>query len=122
MRTIFDTGAGFSVLNSARRAELGLQAENTYSQEVSDPTGARIVMEVFWHSRFGVKDISLGECEFFAIDLAAVEMGLGTQVDFVLGVNTMLRSGCVWVVDSNTGSIWLANTGVEVTNAHESAG
>ncbi|MDQ7030712.1 MAG: retropepsin-like aspartic protease [Ardenticatenia bacterium] len=121
VRAIFDLGAGFSVLNSARRDELGLELEFVYSEEVTDPSGAEAVIEVWRYPRFGVKDILLGGCELLAIDLTAVEEKLGTQVDFILGVNAMLRWGRVWVIDSHSSSIWLANAGVEVADSHRSA-
>lgn len=121
LRVAFDLGAGFSVLNSVRREELELELGFVYSEEVNDPSGAKATVHMWRHSQFGVKSFLLGECEFFAIDLTAVEAGLGTRVDFVLGVNTMLRSGCVWVIDSSSSSIWLANAGVEAADSHHDA-
>lgn len=112
--SLFDLGAGFSVLNAARREELGLPFDFVYSEQVSDPTGTEATIDLWQYPQFGVRDVALGECEFLAIDLTAVEARLGARIDFVLGVNTLLRSARVWVIDSSSGSIWLANTGVEV--------
>ncbi len=117
VRAIFDLGAGFSVLNSARLDEFGPELEFVYSEEVTDPSGAVAIIEVWRHPRLGVQDVLLGECEFLTIDLTAVEEKLGTRVDLVFGVNTMLRSGRVWVIDSHSSNIWLADAGVEVVDS-----
>lgn len=114
LRTIFDLGAGFSVLNAARYGELGLEFDFVYSEEVNDPSGTEATVDVWRHPQLGVSQMLLGECEFFVIDLTAAEQKLGTRIDFILGVNTMLRSARVWVLDSSSSSIWLADAGTVV--------
>jgi hypothetical protein len=121
LQVIFDLGAGFSVLNSVRREELGLELGFAYFEEVNDPSGAKATVPVWRHSRLGVEGFLLGECEFLAMDLTAVEAGLGRRIDSILGVNAMLRSGCVWVIDPSSSCMWLTDTGIDVADSQQGA-
>ena len=114
LHAMFDTGAGFSTLNAVRLKHLGVAVRHAYSLEAKDSTGASEVVEVFGGPQLALNGLSLGEVEFLAIDLRAVEELLGTRVDFVLGVNTMLTSARVWVVDAREKCIRLATHGVDV--------
>lgn len=91
LRTIFDTGAGYSVINKARQEELAPQARHAYNlDEVGDVTGAKQTISVWEGASLEVGSVSLGVCAFLAMDLSALETKMQTQVDFILGINALV--------------------------------
>jgi len=118
LHTIFDTGAGYSVINSARRETLAPQARHAYDlNDVGDAHGARQIIRVWESSPLEVGGFSLGSCAFLEMDLSALEVRLQTQVDFILGVNTLLTSNLVLVVDAPNRAFGIAPHGTSVTKA-----
>ena len=115
LRAAFDTGAAYSVFNSAHLDEIGMEPEEVYSLEVNDPTGATSWLPVYRAGETSVSGIPLGPCEFLTVDLSPVEQGLDARVDFVFGANAMLTSGLVWVIDREHSCLRLAERGVDVT-------
>lgn len=95
--TLFDTGAGWSVLNSRLLGNLEQSLKREKRVEATDPTGGRAKIPVFSHSDFRIGGASLGKTKFLAIDLTDVEKGLNSKVDFVLGLGSML--GRTWTID-----------------------
>jgi predicted aspartyl protease len=116
LRTIFDTGAGYSVINKARQEELAPSSQYAYSlNEVGDVTGARETISVWESPLLEVGGIELGACTFLAMDLGALEAKMQTQVDFILGINTLLASNLVLVVDAPKQKLCIAPHGTVVT-------
>ena len=116
LHTIFDTGAGYSVINEARQAESAPHARHVYNlHEVGDVNGVAQTISVWESGPFGVGGISLGTCTFLAMDLSALETKLQTQIDFILGINTLLTSNLVLVVDAPTRRFCIAPHGTLVT-------
>ena len=100
--TIFDTGAGYSVLN-ARRTDL--QGGEVLSFEVFDATGASRWLKLYRGPSLSLGGHDLGPPEYAVIDLQDQEALLGSPIDFILGVNTMLRAGGIWELDTKTGQL-----------------
>lgn len=97
LRAMFDTGAGYSVLHArwldTLRGELIEQAP----EEATDPAGGRAIVPVYRHASLAINGIPLGGGRFLVVDLEPVEKLLGTELDFVLGFDTMV--GHNWLVD-----------------------
>ncbi len=102
VHTIFDTGAGYSALN-ARRTDL--QGSEVLSFEVFDATGASRWLKLYRGPSLSLGGHDLGPPEYTMIDLLDQEALLGSPIDFILGVNTMLRAGGIWEFDTKTGQI-----------------
>lgn len=115
VHTVFDLGAGFSVLNAARQGDLAPDASYAYEQEVGEPGGLTRPIGVWQSSSLSFSGLNLGICEFLAIDLSTVEEKIGTPVDFIFGVNTMLTSGRVWLLNPLENHIGVVPHGVSVT-------
>jgi predicted aspartyl protease len=98
--TLFDTGAGFSVLNSERFDELGPHLKREEPVETTDPTGGKTKIPVFRHDNFHIGGVAFGSVRFLVIDLASIEKGLHGKVDFILGLDTML--GHTWTIHLST--------------------
>lgn len=88
--TLFDTGAGFSVLNADRFDELAPCLKREEPVETTDPTGGKSKIPVFRHDGFQIGGVPFGTVRFLVIDLASVEKVLHGKVDFILGLDTML--------------------------------
>ena len=102
VHTIFDTGAGYSVLN-ARRTDL--QGSEILSFEVFDATGASRWLKLYRGPSLSLDGHNLGSPEYAVINLQDQEALLGSPIDFILGVNTMLRAGGIWELDTKTGQL-----------------
>lgn len=114
--TIFDTGAGYSVINKARRVESVPNARHAYNlNEVGDVNGVEQTISVWESGPLEVGNFSLGNCAFLEMDLSALEAKLETQVDFILGINTLLTSSLVLVVDVPAQRFCIAPHGTSVT-------
>lgn len=118
LRTIFDTGAGYSVINRARQETLAPRARRAYDlNEVGDANNTRQTVSVWESGPLEVGSFLLGNCAFLEMDLSALEMKLQTQVDFILGVNTLLTASLVCVVDAPNREFGIAPHGTQVTKA-----
>ncbi len=118
LHTIFDTGAGYSVINKARQAESAPHAWHAYDlHEVGDVNGVAQTINVWESGPFEAGSISLGTCTFLAMDLSVLETKLQTQVDFILGINTLLTANAVLVVDAPTQRFCIAPHGTSVTQS-----
>lgn len=118
LHTIFDTGAGYSVINSARRETLAPRARHTYDlNDVGDANQARQTVGVWESGPLEVGGFSLGRCAFLEMDLSALETRLQTQIDFILGVNTLLTANLVFVMDAPNRHLGIAPYGTRVTKA-----
>lgn len=116
--TIFDTGAGYSVINSARRKTLAPRAHHAYDlNDVGDANQARQTVSVWESGPLEVGGFSLGHCAFLEMDLSVLETKLQTQVDFILGVNTLLTANLVFVMDAPNRQLGVAPQGTRVTKA-----
>lgn len=102
VHTVFDTGAGYSVLN-ARRTDL--QGSEVLSFEVFDATGASRWLKLYRGPSLSLRGHDLGPPEYTVIDLQDQEALLGSPIDFILGVNTLLRTGGIWELDTKTGQL-----------------
>ena len=102
VRTLFDTGAGASCLN-ARITDL--QGIEILSHKVFDPTGASMKLKLFRGPSLSLGGKELGPTEYMMLDLSRQEELLGSPIDFIFGVNTMLRLGGVWELDVKAGQL-----------------
>lgn len=102
--TLFDTGAGFSVLNSDRFDELAPHLKKEESIETTDPTGGKAKIPVFRHDGFQIGGVQFGTVRFLVIDLASVEKVLHGKVDFILGLDTMLDH--TWTINLSLQKLW----------------
>ena len=118
LHTIFDTGAGYSVVNKARQAESAPHARHAYDlHEVGDVNSVEQTISVWESGPLEVGSVSLGTCTFLAMDLSALEAKLQTQVDFILGINTLLTANLVLVVDAPARRFCIAPHGTSVTQS-----
>lgn len=97
LSALFDTGAGYSVLNVRCFDRLRAELIELQPEETSDPTGAKTVIPVYKHSYLAINDYPIGEGQFLVIDLTEVENAIGVEVDFIFGFNTMRNYN--WIVD-----------------------
>ncbi len=111
LRGIIDTGSGYSVINAARAPQLLGRSELSFELEVA---GADEKMKVYRSPDLVAGDVSLGDCEYLLMDLSDAERGLGTQIDFILGVNTLITSGRVWVLNFAGRNVRIVRNGIEV--------
>lgn len=118
LHTIFDTGAGYSVINSSRRQTLAPRARLAHTlNDVGDANQTRQTLSVWESGPLEVGSFSLGNCAFLEMDLSALETKLQTRVDFILGVNTLLTSNPVLVLDAPNREFGIAPYGTRVTKA-----
>lgn len=97
LSAIFDTGAGYSVLNARCFDRLRAELIELRPEETSDPTGATTVIPVYKHSYLAINDYPIGETQFLVIDLTEVENAIGVEMDFIFGFDTMRNYN--WIVD-----------------------
>ncbi len=106
--TLFDTGAGLSVINSAHVAELHLNLQPAFDLEISDAVGAKTMQTVSLCSGLHIGNVVLPSFDCFSVDLQTIETALGNRIDLVLGANAMLRSGFRWCFDKLAGQVFVA--------------
>lgn len=114
LRGLIDTGSGYSVINEARVADLRIRADLGYEIDVDGPEGEKGTMRVYRAPDLSVNDIPLGDCEHLLMDLTQVEQSLDTRIDFIFGVNSMITSARVWVLNFAGGNVRLVRNGVDV--------
>jgi hypothetical protein len=102
VHAILDTGAGYSVLN-ARQTDL--KGSEVLSFEAFDATGASRWLKLYRGPSLSLGRHDLGPPEYAMISLQDQEALLGSPIDFILGVNTMLRTGGIWELDTQTGQL-----------------
>lgn len=112
--TIFDTGAGYSILNANHVEELGVQMEQVYALEVLDPAGGKGEIPIYRVEGLHMGDLELGLCEAFVVSLEPIEERLDKRIDFVLGANTMLGSGWVWVLDKAQNAVLISERSIDM--------
>jgi len=96
---LFDTGAGLSVLNSARIERGAFEFTPAFELEIGDATGAKATQRVARCSGLRVESIVVPDFHCFLTDLRAIEKALGCDIHMVFGANAMLRSGLSWLID-----------------------
>ncbi len=94
---LFDTGAGFSVVNGNHLGDYAYEITPLYSIEVKDPMGGVDIVDVF-SGDLHIGELELKDEEFLMMDLSGIEDALQTRIDFILGASTLLRSNAIWVV------------------------
>jgi predicted aspartyl protease len=114
VNTIFDTGAGYSILNANHAEELGAHMEQVYALEVLDPAGGKGEIPIYRVEDLRMGDLELGFCEAFVVSLEPIEERLGKRIDFVLGANTMLASVWVWVLDKSQNAVLISERSIDV--------
>jgi len=105
---LFDTGAGLSVLNSARIEKDALDLQPSFALEVSDATGARATQRVALCSGLRVGNTLVPDFHCLSIDLQVIEKALGCDIHMVFGANAMLRSGFSWLIDKPAKEVFFA--------------
>jgi len=96
LNALFDTGAGFSVLNAKCLDMLRADLIEQEPEETLDPTGAKALIPVYKYPSLEINGRSIGEIRFLVMDLADVEKAIGMEVDIVFGFDTMASYN--WVV------------------------
>ncbi len=104
---LFDTGAGFTVINAAHVAETGLALHPSYRIEVADVTGAKVDQEVVSCAGLAVPGRVFPPFDAFVADMTHIEEALNHRIDLVLGATTMLKSGLRWRFDQEVGQVWV---------------
>jgi len=94
---LFDTGAGYSVLNKKYAEKFVM--ERGRDVEVTDPAGGKRMVSTFIHRGLMVANVELNSNEFLILDLSDIEMILGFDLTFVFGVNMMLERK--WILKPN---------------------
>ena len=97
LRALFDTGAGYSVLNARHLEGLLGELREAAAENVTDPAGGDAVVPVYAHDSLSISGHSLGPGRFLVMDLTSVEQAMSATVDFVFGFDTMVNHA--WVVD-----------------------
>jgi len=101
---LFDTGAGFSVINGNHLEDFAYDITPVYSIEVKDPMGGLGVVDVFTGD-LQIGDLYLNDEEFLLMDLSGIEEALNARIDFILGASTMLRSNAIWRIGEEKVSV-----------------
>lgn|GEM_PF-4070365 len=112
LRAAFDIGAGITTVNAAHAGEWLAQAEIAYDTPATDPTGQTRMVPVGVLRSLRVGEVSLGDTEYLTWDLSPIEEKLGTRLDIVLGLNTMLSSSTVWALDTEAGRLEVTRRGL----------
>jgi Retroviral aspartyl protease. len=94
---LFDTGAGYSVLNKKYAKEFVIKKGREL--EVSDPAGGKRRVNTFIQKNTMVGNVELNSNEFLILDLSEIEVILGFDLTFVFGVNMMLARK--WMLKPN---------------------
>ncbi len=97
LTTLFDTGSGYSVLNSRHLKALNPEIRSEGPRETHDPTGGAQVHPTFSHPRLMISGTNLGRNTFLAMDLSGIERLLGSSLDFILGFNKIESHN--WIID-----------------------
>jgi hypothetical protein len=105
---LFDTGAGFSAVNSAHIEEIRLDLQPAFELEISDSTGAKRTQKLAVCSGLRIGDTVLPPFDCFSTDLQAIEKALGCRIDMVFGANAMLKSGFRWLFDKPADKAFVA--------------
>lgn len=105
LRALFDTGAGYSVLNARRLGDVSNRVEDLGYEEATDPTGATQQVPLYRAEAPAVGERILPAVQFLVIDLGPVEDVLGAPLDFVFGVEAM--RGSTWMVDPASSVLWM---------------
>jgi predicted aspartyl protease len=115
IRGLIDTGSGYSVINAAHAPELGLRGDLAFEIDIDgEEPGQEEKMKVYRTHDLAVGELALGDCEHLLMDLTPVEESLGTRIDFIFGINSMITSGRVWVLNFAGRSVRVVRNGVEV--------
>jgi predicted aspartyl protease len=102
VNALFDTGAGYSVLNKRYAEEFHTALERGKDVEVTDPAGGKGKIGTFIHRGLMLGDIELNSKEFLILDLSEIETILGFKLGFVFGVNMMLARKWLLKPNQNT--------------------
>lgn len=114
LRTAVDIGAAMSVVNTARLPQWRTQPEQVYEGELTNATDTSASVSVCLTRGLTLGGLSLRDCEQFMVDLSRAEAGLGTRIDMVLGLNTLLASSTVWYVNPEAGKVEITTRGLPV--------
>lgn len=106
--TLFDTGAGLSVVNSIRLPELRLSLEAAYDLEVGDATGAKATQSIVRCSGLSINGWELPSFDCLLTDLKPIEDAVGHRIDLIIGTNLLLKSGLRWLFDKPAGKVFIA--------------
>jgi hypothetical protein len=114
LQTLFDTGAGMTVLNSAHLEELRIElsAANTFKLPINDVNGQIVEQSIVVVDGLECAGHKLPASECILMDFTFVEKMLGQRIDLVLGANTMLRAGWVWAIDGKQNSLGFITQGI----------
>lgn len=100
LRAIFDLGAGVSVLNE----KVSLPSTETIlSDVVEDAMGGSRRFSLHRGPPISLGGSTLAHAEYMTMSLGGIEEKLGSPIDFILGANTLLRTGGVWKLDLQGG-------------------
>jgi hypothetical protein len=108
IHVLFDTGAGFSVVNSVHIDEIRLDLESAFELEINDATGAKMNQKLSLCSGLRIGNTVLPPFDCFSTNLEAIEKGLNCHIDLILGANAMLKSGYRWLFDKLAGEAFVA--------------
>ena len=97
LNTLFDTGAGLSVLHARCLDSLQADLVPQGFEETLDPTGARASIPVYRHPSLEIEGHSVGEIRFLVMDLTDVERAIGAKVDLIFGLDAIASHN--WIVD-----------------------
>ncbi|RMG39715.1 MAG: hypothetical protein D6732_03895 [Methanobacteriota archaeon] len=107
VNALFDTGAGISVINSARIKENDLQTKAGYKMVVRDATGVQHMQVIHSYSGLRMGEIEIPPFDGIAVNLSKVEEAVQRRIDLVFGANAMLKSGLRWWFHKQEGEVFV---------------
>jgi hypothetical protein len=111
LRAVFDTGAGYSVLNSTSLTRLKNDTESLGYEDITDPFGNSSKAPLLLHPDAKISDINFGAVKMLCMNLSAVESALGSRIDLVLGLDTIIKHK--WLVDVNRSRLYFTPFEIE---------
>lgn len=95
--TVFDLGAGISVLN--QRIHFPNQGR-VLSERGEDTTRESRRFTLYRGPDVSLDRHRFGRAEYTTLNLQEIESRLGSQIDFVFGANMLLKFGGIWKLDA----------------------
>lgn len=107
VKALFDTGAGFTVVNKKHTKDNGMALEPGFEMEIWDATGANRKEEIKVCRGLRLGRIEMPAFDSMEVDLTGIEEALGRRIDLVFGANAMLKSGLRWLFDRSHNQVFV---------------
>ena len=107
VKTLFDTGAGVTVVNKRHTKDNGMILEPGFEMEIWDATGANRKEEIKVCRGLRLGRIAMPAFDSIEVDLSKIEEAIGHRIDLVFGANAMLKSGLRWLFDKSHNQVFV---------------